>query len=59
MLFVSPNIEKQTATELSTELGVPLALELGHYLGHDLIHKGRSSNRDASLIEKVKGKLEG
>lgn len=59
MLLVYPNIEMQAAVELSTKLGIPLTLELGRYLGHHLIYKGRSGSRQCTLLEKVKGKLEG
>lgn len=42
MLFVSPNMDKQTADELCLKLEIPLIEELGRYLGHNLIHKGRN-----------------
>lgn len=59
LLFVSPNVRRQAAEELSNILQVPLTEKLGRYLGHDLIHKGWSGHLQGTLIQKAKRKLEG
>lgn len=59
LLYVSPNIDGQTAADLGRRLGIPLTGELGRYLGHHLIHKGRGDGEHGGILDKVRGKLEG
>lgn len=59
LLFVSPNIQRQSSEELGRLLGIPFSNKLGTYLGHRLIHKGRSSMMEMDLVQKVRKKLEG
>ena len=56
-LFVSPNVSRQLAAELSKKSGIPLTADLGVYLGVPIVHGRASKELYAPLVDKVLKRL--
>ncbi|XP_028092237.1 uncharacterized protein LOC114292475 [Camellia sinensis] len=58
-LFVSPNINRRRALQLSNMSSIPLTQNLGKYLGVPLLHDRVSKSHFLNILEKLKSKLTG
>lgn len=59
MIFFSPNILEQVASNLSTKMCAPRTSELGRYLGHHILHHGNNGRAYNQLPQSVHGRLDG
>ncbi|KAL7222108.1 hypothetical protein ACSBR1_023926 [Camellia fascicularis] len=58
-IFVSPNVDRHKAKELSDRCGIPLTSDLGKYLGVPLIHGRVSWRHYNGILNKMQMKLAG
>ncbi|GKU89943.1 hypothetical protein SLEP1_g4011 [Rubroshorea leprosula] len=58
-LYVSPNIQRQVAGNLSAACGIPLTIDLGRYLGVPILHGRSSASTYKLILEKIQVKLAG
>ncbi|GKV49594.1 hypothetical protein SLEP1_g56334 [Rubroshorea leprosula] len=58
-LYVSPNIQRHVAGNLSAACGIPLTIDLGSYLGVPILHGRPSASTYKLLLEKIQVKLAG
>ncbi|GKV23775.1 hypothetical protein SLEP1_g33471 [Rubroshorea leprosula] len=58
-LYVSPNIQRHVAGNLSAACGIPLTIDLGRYLGVPILHGQPSASTYKLILEKIQVKLAG
>ncbi|XP_028080539.1 uncharacterized protein LOC114282098 [Camellia sinensis] len=58
-LFVSPNIERRSAKEMSNKTGIPLTSDLGRYLGVPIIHGRVNRGIFTHILDKMQRRLAG
>ncbi|XP_028093960.1 uncharacterized protein LOC114294059 [Camellia sinensis] len=58
-LFVSPNIDRKSAKEMSTKCGIPLTFDLGQYLGVPIIPGRVNRGIFTHILDKMQRRLTG